>query len=39
MYNVYLRDARKGFQISRTLTLTKRQEAILKAVDRSLLKS
>ena len=39
MYNVYLRDARKGLQISRTVTLTKRQEAILKSVDRNLLKS
>ena len=39
MYKVYLRDERKGFQVSRTVTMTKRQEALLKAVDRSLVKS
>ena len=38
MYKVYLRDARKHFQVSRTVTMTKKQEAILKAVDRKLAK-
>lgn len=36
MYKVYLRDARKGFQISRVVTMTKKQESILKAVDKKL---
>ena len=39
MYKVYLRDAKHRFQLSRVVTLTKNQELILKAVDRSLLKS
>jgi len=39
MYKVYLRDARKNFQVSRVVTLTKRQESILKAVDRKLVKT
>ena len=39
MYKVYLRDARKNFQVSRVVTLTKRQESILKAVDRKLAKT
>ena len=38
MYKVYLRDERKGFQVSRTVTMNKKQAAILKAVDRSLAK-
>lgn len=38
MYKVYLRDARKGFQISRVVTMTKKQESILKAVDKKLAK-
>jgi hypothetical protein len=38
MYKVYLRDARRGFQISRVVALTKKQEDILKTIDRSLLK-
>jgi transposase len=39
MYKVYLRDARKGFQVTRVVTMTKKQEAILKALDRRLLKT
>jgi hypothetical protein len=38
MYKVYLRDAQKGFQISRVVTLTKKQELILRTIDRKLLK-
>ena len=36
MYKVYLRDSRKGFQRARVVTLTKKQESVLKAVDRKL---
>ena len=39
MYKVYLRDTRKGFQLARVVTMTKKQEAILKAVDRKLAKN
>jgi hypothetical protein len=39
MYKVYLQDEKKGFQVSRVVTLTKKQEVILKAVDRKILKS
>ena len=39
MYKVYLRDERKNFQVSRVVTLTKKQESILKAVDRKLAKT
>jgi transposase len=39
MYKVYLRDAHHRFQLSRTVTLTKNQELILKAIDKSLLKA
>jgi transposase len=37
MYKVYLRDPKKGFKVSRVVTLTKRQESILKTIDRCLL--
>jgi len=37
MYKVYLRDSKNVFKISRVVTLTKRQESILKAVDKKLL--
>ncbi len=37
MYKVYLRDSKNLFKISRVVTLTKKQETILKAIDRSLL--
>jgi hypothetical protein len=41
MYKVYLRerDAKHGFQISRVVTLSKKQETILKTIDRKLLKA
>ena len=39
MYKVYLRDAKHRFQLSRVVTLTKKQETILRAIDKSLLKS
>jgi len=39
MYKVYLRDSRKDFRLSRVVTMTKKQEAILKAIDRKLVKS
>lgn len=38
MYNVYLRDTKKDFRVSRIVTLSKKQETILKAIDRKLLK-
>ncbi len=38
MYKVYLRDSKGIFKISRIVTLTKKQELILKAVDKKLLK-
>ena len=37
MYKVCLRDPKNGFTISRVVTLSKRQETILKALDRKLL--
>ena len=37
MYKVYLKDAKKQFRISRFVTLTKRQEDILKCIDPKLL--
>jgi transposase len=39
MYKVYLRDAKRRFHLSRVVTLNKRQEFILKTIDRSLLNS
>jgi transposase len=39
MYKVYLHDAKKGFQVSRVVTLSKKQESILKSINRRLLKS
>jgi transposase len=39
MYKVYLRDAKRRFNLSRVVTLTRKQEIILKAIDKSLLKS
>lgn len=38
LYKVYLRDSQGIFKISRVVTLTKKQELILKAIDRKLLK-
>jgi len=37
MYKVYLQDAKCVFKISRVVTLTKRQETILKTINRKLL--
>ena len=37
MYKVYFKDAKKQFRISRFVTLTKRQEDILKCIDPKLL--
>ena len=37
LYNVYLRDSKKGFKISRTVALKKPQEKILRAVSSRLL--
>ena len=39
MYKVYLRDAKHVFRLSRVVALTKKQETILKAVNRRLLRS
>jgi transposase len=39
MYKVYLRDSQHRFHLSRTVALTKNQELILKAIDKSLLKT
>jgi len=39
MYKVYLRDAKHVFRLSRVVALTKKQETILKAIDRRLLKA
>ena len=38
-YKVYLRDAKHRFQLSRVVALTKKQELILKTIDKSLLNS
>jgi len=37
MYKVYLRDSQHRFRLSRTVTLSRNQEIILKAIDKSLL--
>jgi transposase len=37
VYKVYLRDSQHRFRLSRTVTLTKNQETILRAIDKSLL--
>ena len=37
MYKVYLKDPRHGFKISRVVTLTKKQEKIIRSVDKKLL--
>ena len=39
MYKVYLRDSQHRFRLSRTVTLNKNQEIILKAIDKALLKT
>jgi transposase len=39
MYKVYIRDSKNVFKISRVVTLSKKQENILKTIDRTLLVS
>ena len=39
MYKVYFKDPKKGLRIGRTVTLTKKQEMILRAISPRLLKS
>ncbi|MFQ5544103.1 MAG: transposase [Nitrospiria bacterium] len=39
MYKVYLRDTKKKFQISRVVMLSKKQEIILKAINKRLVKT
>jgi transposase len=39
MYKVYLRDAKRGFKLSRVVALTKKQQTILKTIDRQLLRA
>jgi transposase len=39
LYKVYLRDPKKNLQLSRTVALTKKQESIMKTVDRKLMKT
>ena len=39
MYRVYLRDPTGVFRMAKTVTLTKKQETILRAVDKRLLKT
>lgn len=36
LYKVYLRDSRKGFQLSRVVALTRMQEKIMKTIDKKL---
>lgn len=38
LYKVYLKDKKKGFQFHRTVAINKKQEAIIRAVDKKLLK-
>lgn len=39
MYKVYLRDPQKGFQLTRIVTLSKKQKTILRAISPKLLKT
>jgi hypothetical protein len=39
MYKVYMKDTKKQFKISRLVTLTKKQEEILKGLNPNLLKT
>jgi transposase len=38
LYKVYIRDKKRGFKISRLVALTKKQEEILRCVDKKLLR-
>ena len=37
VYRIYMRDPKKSFKLARLVTLTKKQEQILRAVDKSLM--
>jgi transposase len=37
LYKVYMRDSRKGFELSRVVALSKQQEKIMKTIDKKLL--
>ena len=37
LYKIYIKDNKKGFEFSRTVALTKKQEKILKTIDKKLL--
>lgn len=37
LYKIYMKDKRKGFQLTKTVALTKIQEKILKTIDKKLL--
>jgi hypothetical protein len=39
MYKVYLQDSKQVHRLSRVVTLTRRQETILKAINPALLKA
>lgn len=39
LYRIYLRDPKKGFRIDRLVALTKKQEKILRAIDKGLVKA
>lgn len=39
LYKVYMKDQKKGFQLTKTVALTKTQEKILKTIDKKLLSS
>ena len=38
LYKIYMKDTVKGFELTKLVKLTKKQEDILKAVDKKLLK-
>ncbi len=38
LYKVYIKDERKGFRLSKIVALSKRQEEILKTIDKKLMK-
>jgi transposase len=39
LYKVYLKDSKKGFELDRVVKMSKAQEKIIRAVDKSLLKT
>ncbi len=39
LYKVYMKDSKKGFQVTKTVALTKIQEKILRTIDKKLLAS